>query len=185
MSDNILTDPIVLDETGQLMLDKLDAIISALNPNAQGVSFDKTGCDIITATNVQGALKQLDSGLNNTNQSLTQLETFEDLTSAVEFASGVTVNSQYTYFYRLGKIVYFNVFFTSSTNGTVATIKLPTNGGFSAYNDKQYWFLMGASNGGSSYQRLSIKGSSSSNTTIEVVGNAPTNSYVSGAIPIK
>lgn len=74
MSDTFLTEPIVLDETGQLILDKLDEIVSALNPNAQGVSFDKTGCEIITANNVQDALEQLDSGLDNTNSNLAQLE---------------------------------------------------------------------------------------------------------------
>ena len=73
MSDTILTEPIVLDETGQLILAKLDEIVSALNPNAQGVSFDKTGCQIITTNNVQDAVKQLDTGLGNTNASLTNL----------------------------------------------------------------------------------------------------------------
>ena len=69
----VLTKPLLTDETGQDILDKLDEIISALSPNAQGVSFDKTGCQIITTNNVQDAVKQLDTGLDNTNASLTNL----------------------------------------------------------------------------------------------------------------
>ena len=82
MSEQIVTSPIITDETGQDMLTKLDSIISALSPNAQGVSFDKTGCQIITTNNVQDAVKQLDTGLNNTNSNLAQLIKTESITSS-------------------------------------------------------------------------------------------------------
>lgn len=78
MSEQIVTKPIIKDETGQDILDKLDEIISALSPNAQGVSFDKTGCEIITANNVQDGMKQLDSGLDTVSSNLAQLG--QDLT---------------------------------------------------------------------------------------------------------
>ena len=94
MSDTILTEPIVLDETGQLILAKLDEIVSALNPNAQGVSFDKTGCEIITANNVQGALTQLDSGLDNTNASLTNLP--DTMKYGTEEVIDLTQSTSYT-----------------------------------------------------------------------------------------
>lgn len=68
----VLIKPLLTDETGQDILAKLDAIVAGLKPHAQGVSFDKTGCEIITTDNVQDALKQLDSGLDDTNASLTQ-----------------------------------------------------------------------------------------------------------------
>ena len=70
MSEQIVTKPIINDETGQQMLDKLDEIISALNPNAQGVSFDKTGCEIITANNAQDALTQLDTAVDSVSSNL-------------------------------------------------------------------------------------------------------------------
>ena len=74
MSETVLTSPIILDATGQDMLTKLDAIISALTPNAQGVAYDKSGRHIITGENVQTALNQLDNSLNDTSASLTQLQ---------------------------------------------------------------------------------------------------------------
>ena len=70
MSETVLTSPIILDATGQDILTKLDSIISALTPNAQGVAYDKSGRHIITGENVQTALNQLDNSLNDTNASL-------------------------------------------------------------------------------------------------------------------
>ena len=73
MSEQIVTKPIIKDETGQQMLDKLDEIISALNQNAQGVSFDKTECEIITANNAQDALTQLDTAVDSVSSNLANL----------------------------------------------------------------------------------------------------------------
>lgn len=71
MSETVLTSPIILDATGQDMLTKLDSIISAINPVAQGVSYDNAGTGMV-ATNVQSAITELKTGLVNTNSSLTQ-----------------------------------------------------------------------------------------------------------------
>lgn len=72
MSETVLTSPIILDATGQDMLTKLDSIISAINPVAQGVSYDNAGTGMV-ANNVQSAITELKTGLVNTNSSLTNL----------------------------------------------------------------------------------------------------------------
>lgn len=122
MSEQIVTKPIIKDETGQQMLDKLDEIISALNPNAQGVSFDKTGCEIITANNVQDALEQLDSGLDDTNSNLANY--YSD--SLTKNDGGNYIKTEYAkavYRYNLIKIVHVSFNFKAvSAGGSWKTI---------------------------------------------------------------
>lgn len=77
MSETVLTSPIILDATGQDMLTKLDSIISAINPVAQGVSYDNAGTGMV-ANNVQSAITELKTGLDNTNSSLTNLSNVVD-----------------------------------------------------------------------------------------------------------
>ena len=141
MSDTILTEPIVLDETGQLILDKLDEIVSALNPNAQGVSFDKTGCEIITANNVQGALTQLDSGLDNTNTSLTHKQVVHDMTVTIPSNGNALVDVDISSApstqhivegFRAssggaGQVVFSNVYFTDDNTISVRLLNLGAN----------------------------------------------------------
>ena len=94
----VVTSPLMTDETGQAILTKLDAIRNALNPNAQGVSFDKTGCGIITTNNVQDAVKQLDSGLVNTNSSLAQKLEVATLSTqlTIDYADSSTIGYRTT-----------------------------------------------------------------------------------------
>lgn len=62
-----------------LDFDDLILALQALSaPSATNVAVDPTGMDIITATNSQGALKQLDTAVDEVNSSLTQLG--QDLT---------------------------------------------------------------------------------------------------------
>ena len=79
MSETVLTSPIILDATGQDMLTKLDSIISAINPVAQGVSYDNAGTGMV-ANNVQSAITELKTGLVNTNASLTQKTAIKEKT---------------------------------------------------------------------------------------------------------
>lgn len=52
--------------------DLIDAIEALSAPSATNVSVDATGMDVITATNAQGAIKQLDTAVDGLNSNLTQ-----------------------------------------------------------------------------------------------------------------
>lgn len=88
MSETVLTSPIILDATGQDMLTKLDSIISAINPVAQGVSYDNAGTGMV-ANNVQSAITELKTGLVNTNSSLTQKQ------DTIQFSTWTPTASDY------------------------------------------------------------------------------------------
>lgn len=66
-------EPPLLDAT---FIDKIDDLIAELQnlsaPSATNVSVDATGMDVITATNAQGALKQLDTAVDGLNSNLAQ-----------------------------------------------------------------------------------------------------------------
>lgn len=67
-------EPPLLDAT---FIDKIDDLIAELQnlsaPSATNVSVDATGMDVITATNAQGALKQLDTAVDSLDARLVQL----------------------------------------------------------------------------------------------------------------
>lgn len=67
-------EPPLLDAT---FIDKIDDLIAELQnlsaPSATNVSVDATGMDVITATNAQGALKQLDSAVDSLDSNLANL----------------------------------------------------------------------------------------------------------------
>lgn len=73
MSKPVLETPVMSDETGQDIVTALGTIASGLAPNASGTSFESTGCKVLTANTVQGALVQVDDAIDNTNSSLTNL----------------------------------------------------------------------------------------------------------------
>lgn len=74
--------PIIKDATGQSMLTqltamvtKLQGIIDGLTPVASQIGLTTTGMHVITEDEVQGALTEVDTALNNINSSLTPKET--------------------------------------------------------------------------------------------------------------
>ena len=55
-----VTDPMMLDSTGQDIVDKLDAIAGAISPAASNVTFNNTGTGM-TASNVQAGIEEVAS----------------------------------------------------------------------------------------------------------------------------
>ena len=110
MSETVLTSPIILDATGQDMLTKLDSIISAINPVAQGVSYDNAGTGMV-ANNVQSAITELKTGLVNTNASLTNkdLWTWSDNTRFQMLGGG---------YKNMGSYVIINLVVKAKTSAT-------------------------------------------------------------------
>ena len=53
-----VTSPIITDDTGQDIVDKLDAIAGAISPAAANVTFDNTGTDL-TSSNAESAIKEV------------------------------------------------------------------------------------------------------------------------------
>jgi hypothetical protein len=92
-----------------------------------------------------------------------------NVTNKVTFLK--SVNKIYTFFYQVGSIVYYQIFFNEAfANGTIfATIDstLKTN--------KQFWHMASYSNGGTTYKRVSIDG-----TNIKNVGAIEQGDFVSG-----
>ena len=64
-------EPPLMDAT---FIDKIGDLIAELQnlsaPSATSVAVDATGMDVITATNAQGALKQLDSAVDSLDSNL-------------------------------------------------------------------------------------------------------------------
>lgn len=92
-----------------------------------------------------------------------------NVTNKVTFSK--SVNTSYTFFYQVGSVVYYQICFNESiANGTtVATLSsdLKTN--------KQFWYMAGYSNSGTTYKRVSINGDK-----INVVGAIVQGDFVSG-----
>lgn len=75
-----VTSPPFLDDTAQTMVNKLDAIKNAINPNAQGTSYSNATSGL-SAENVQEAVDELDSNIDTLSASLTKLGTIYSLDS--------------------------------------------------------------------------------------------------------
>lgn len=103
MSETIMTKAIFKDETAQTLLNKLDAIIAAINPVAQGVSFDNSGTGL-SAENVQSAIAEVKSDIDTVNTGLpnqVKMKSFQianaDLSTGIDLTSYFTVDTGYKY----------------------------------------------------------------------------------------
>lgn len=70
-----VTSPPLLDETGQDIVTELQNIVSALSPNAQGVSYSHATSGL-SAENVQEGIDEVKGITDTINNSLTQLKNY-------------------------------------------------------------------------------------------------------------
>lgn len=85
---------------------------------AAEVGFDVTNCEIVTSTNLQGAVEELDAGLDSVNQSLTN-SNLNTLT-----LSNCTAGGNDSFYYKSFGVV--NLFIDCTPNsGTVTIANLP------------------------------------------------------------
>ena len=99
----------------------------------------------------------------------TNVSTIEDITSQITF--NVSVDSNYTYFYKYGNLVFFQVYFKTANASSTDVFTIPN----SIKCSKQRWFVIAPAMGGTSTARLSISGNTASN-----VGATHSNDFVSG-----
>lgn len=92
---------------------------------------------------------------------------------------GITINSNYTWFKKVGNIVFFQIFVTGEISGqpTLAT-GLPT----SVRPSTQVWFSGSESNGGTKNPRLVIN--TNGQLDVLMVGGNATYIYFSGSYPL-
>lgn len=92
-----------------------------------------------------------------------------NVTNKVTFSK--SVNTNYTFFYQVGSVVYYQIYFNESiaSGTTVATLDNTLR------TTKQFWYMAGYSNGGTTYKRVSISGNN-----INVVGAIEQGDFVSG-----
>ena len=111
-----------------------------------------------------------------TREWLNTRDRFEVVTDKVTFTSG-TVNMNYSYFIKIFKLVYFQIYFNKAiASGTsFGTMDSSLN----TYKSLQYWFLTGTSNGNSQVARISING-----TSISCLGAVSNGWFVTGIFPI-
>lgn len=63
---------------------------------AAEVGFDITNCEIVTSTNLQGAVEELDTAVDAVNQSLTQLESDVEQLEVAKFTAPIDISSYTT-----------------------------------------------------------------------------------------
>ena len=68
----VVTEPIILDETGQDIVTQLQAIVAGLAPNAGQISYSNATSGL-SADDVQEALDEIDGNVDTLSNSLTQL----------------------------------------------------------------------------------------------------------------
>ena len=92
-----------------------------------------------------------------------------NVTNKVTFSK--SVDTRYTFFYQVGSVVYYQIYFNESIANatTIATLSsdLKTN--------VQFWYLAGYANGGTTYKRVMINGNKISN-----IGAISQGDFVSG-----
>lgn len=69
-----------------------DYLTEWATPTASEVTFDIDNCQIVTSTNLQGAVEELDAELVSVNASLTHLELFDSGTISEAFSTGELKN---------------------------------------------------------------------------------------------
>lgn len=145
-----VTSPIITDDTGQDIVDKLDEIVDALTPTAaEDITFDNTGTGM-QATDVQDAVVEINSSLTNlTNKSQIyfrkQTGTFSGgACSGLDCPSGFD-NSAYVFFsakYQNSVFPILNVGLSSGTPTltTYTVYGTTARGGTALANGTYEWF---------------------------------------------
>ena len=91
----VVTEPIILDETGQDIVTQLQAIVAGLAPNAGQISYSNATSGL-SADDVQEALDEIDGNVDTLSNSLTQKVNVVTLSTSVE----VTYSDPSTIGYR-------------------------------------------------------------------------------------
>ena len=71
----VVTEPIILDETGQDIVTQLQAIVAGLAPNAGQISYSNATSGL-SADDVQEAIDEVESNVVTVSNSLTQLKNY-------------------------------------------------------------------------------------------------------------
>ena len=87
MAIQVVTSPPLLDETGQEMVTKLEAIKNAINNNAGQISYNNSASGL-QATKVQGAIDEVKGITDNISSSLAKL-----LKVGITTTATVTINA--------------------------------------------------------------------------------------------
>lgn len=119
-----------------------------------------------------GAINELDSDVSSLNSSLTPQRI--DISNVTW---SVNVNTNYTWFYKVGCIVFFQIFITDTITTSTSVGTLPSG----LYTLHQEWFVAAPSNGGNNTCRASIGTDGIVSTVLAGSGVSIAAPYIKGA----
>ena len=122
-----VTSPPLLDETGQDIVTELQNIVSALSPNAQGVSYSHATSGL-SAENVQEGIDEVKGITDTINNSLTQLIKSKKVHGTTEATGNLVLSTtDVPLTYKIMSIIpqrqnssYYTGFFTCTLGMTAA-----------------------------------------------------------------